>query len=273
MAHNYPVPEYTGIDYKYICGRDNYTCQICLTSLPDSDGPGKFYFVKKVNPLGEERPSNLVLSCFDCLEKEATSPISFFTGRLIVITGPMYSAKSTTTQSLYQKYTTFNKNSIWIKPDLDDRKKSFTTTHNKGEIPADTVSSLRPDLHLKELLAYSVVAIDEIQFFNERILHVIHKLLENRTLVIVNGLKLTALRNSFGVMPYLLTEADDIISLKAICNICGCVDYATRTKSFNLNTPSVSTGGADKYFAVCAACDGGFHESEFLKKSLQEKRG
>ena len=109
-----------------------------------------------------------------------------------------------------------------------------------------------------------MIVIDEAQFFSERIIYLIHQLLKNECLVIINGLKLTAKRNFFGVMHYLLAEADEIVSLKAVCNICMRIDCATRTKSFDSNSPSINTGGVDKYYAVCPACDGGEDEKRFL---------
>jgi thymidine kinase len=184
----------------------------------------------------------------------------------------MYSEKSTTAESFYNKYKTIYKNKcIWVKPDIDDRKEGFTKTHNDKMIKAHTISSSRPDLHLAELLEYKVIVIDEAQFFNERLLYLLHKLLKNGCLVIVNGLKLTANRNLFGIMHYLLAEADEIVSLKSVCNVCFSIDYATRTKSFITNSPSVNTGGAEKYYAICPGCDGGSNERKFLQNFIRRQ--
>ena len=255
------------IDLKYIYGRDNYTCNNCRKDLYNSG-----LNIKCINPQGELVSSNYVVFCNNCLENPPlSSPVNSFQGRLIVITGPMYSEKSTTTESEYNKNTVFNKNRVWVKPNTDDRLNNYTRTHNQREIPAMTIDSQRPDLALSKLIEYDVIVFDEVQFFSERILYVIHQLLERGALVIANGLKLTAARNRFGVMHYLLAEADDIILLKSVCNICWGVDSASRTKSFNLNTPSVSTGGTDKYYVSCCSCDGSIDEIEFLKKSFQEK--
>ncbi len=91
-------------------------------------------------------------------------------------------------------------------------------------------------------------------------------MLKNNILVIINGLKMTAKRDLFGVMHYLMAEADEIISLKAVCNVCMRVDCATRTKTFIDDSPAVNTGGADKYYAVCSSCDGGMDEKHYLKE-------
>jgi thymidine kinase len=260
------------IDYKYLCGRDNYTCQNtkCNADLADF----QVYF-RKLDETKSDIESNIVLSCRDC----ATAAIDFkhplreFSGRLIVVTGPMFSQKSTITRAFYNKYRVLYKDQepapfIWVKPEIDDRKQGFTKTHDEDLIEAYTIDAKRPDLFLSELEKYNIVAFDEAQFYSERILFVIQHLLKKGCLVIANGLKLTAKRDLFGVMHYIMAEADEIYSLKSVCNTCQLVDYATRTKSFNLNSPSVSIGGLEQYYAVCPTCDGGENEKEFLKKSF-----
>jgi thymidine kinase len=199
-------------------------------------------------------------------------PLKSFTGRLVVITGVMYSQKSTTSAAYFNKNTVFEKKRLWVKPDRDDRKANYTETHDKSEIPAYTINAGRPDQYLPDLLKARVIVFDEVQFFSERIIYVIHRLLEAGCLIIINGLRLTAARNHFGMMPYLLAEADDIISLKSVCNICLAVDSATRTKAFNVDTPSVSTGGTEKYYVTCSACDGSEYEARFLKEAIQKAR-
>ena len=64
-------------------------------------------------------------------------------------------------------------------------------------------------------------------------------------------------------MHYLLAFADEIISLKAVCNICNKIDSATRTRAFNKNNPTVKVGGASDYYVVCAECDGKHEEKKF----------
>jgi thymidine kinase len=123
------------------------------------------------------------------------------------------------------------------------------------------------------LRKFKVIVIDEAQFFSERLIYLIHQLLKNGCIIIVNGLKLTAKRAIFGTMHYLLAEADEILSLKSVCNICGLIDYATRTKGFLTDSPSVDTGGAEKYYAACPACDGGEDERRFLQDFISAKQG
>lgn len=262
---------FLGIDVRYILGRDNYTCQACKS--PVTEGMG----FPKVDEHEEEILTNIVTVCAECSELLNTTtarigmkasllkrPPHTFPGRLIVITGPMFAEKSTTTRSLYNKYKVFNTSHIWVKPDRDNLKEGYTRTHNEEKIAAHTISAKRPDKHLKSLLQYDVIAIDEAQFFSDRLLYLIHQLLMNGALIIVNGLKLTTKRQIFGVMHYLLAEADEILNLKAVCSECKIIDTATRTKSYQ-DLPSVKTGGRDDYYAACPACDGRAYESDTIK--------
>jgi len=291
------LPTVYKIDHKYICGRDNYTCFNCRKELSSTmlnerldrvrqalgadrvvtftgetwDSMDLIFF-KKIDEEGEDLPHNYVISCRACLNFEVKNlPSKTFSGRLIVVTGPMYSSKTTTTEAIYNKNKVFNKAALWVKPNIDDRETGFTKTHNEKRISAYTIDAKRPDLSLDVLIKHRIIAFDEVQFFNERLLYVIYKLLDNGAIVIVDGLKLTASRDHFGIMHYLLADADDILFLKAVCNVCKTVDSATRTKCFNTNLPSVSTGGMGKYYAVCPVCDGSQHEIEFLEKSFQKE--
>lgn len=242
------------IDFKYIVGRDNYSCVYCKKELEPED-----ICINKLDIKIDWCNSNAVVTCEPdgCPLKNDSSanlPQSAPPGRLIGIFSCMFSEKTTTTRSLINKYSLVYDNFIWVKPEVDIRG-SGITTHNKEEISAEIISSKRPDISLAKLLEYSIVAFDEVQFYSERIIYVIHQLLKHGKLVIVNGLKLDFKRNIFGVVHYLMAEADDIISPKSICNRCRKIDVATRTKKKNESGPTVEVGGSEMYFALCVDCD------------------
>jgi len=263
-ARSHPSDNFDLIDYRYILGRDNYTCQSCKVEIQNSD-----YCFLKIDPNSEATASNIGLVCNNCWVNylRPLAETVGFSGHLIAITGPMYAEKTTTSESYYCNYGIKYKKQAWVKPDRDDRSED-SITHSGRVIPSQVISADRPDLHVEYLKNYEVVVIDEAQFFSERIIFLIHQLLKNECLVIINGLKLTANRNFFGVMHYLLAEADEIVSLKAVCNVCMRIDCATRTKSFVSNSPSINTGGVDKYYAVCPACDGGEDEKRFFEQKV-----
>lgn len=259
------------VEQTYIFGRDNYTCCGCGKRPAISTG--------MINSEDGDITSNTVSLCGRCQDINSYGdPMVFtriprisFPGRLIVVTGSMFAEKSTVTKSLVNKYShsrTYGEY-LWIKPTTDDRAEGFSVTHNNEKIEAFTLSQDRPDLALEELKKYKLLAFDEVQFYSERILYVIQELLTDQPrIAIVNGIKLMANRSLFGVLHYLMAMADDIICLKAVCNVCGNIDSATRTKSYR-PLAAVSTGGTEAYYAVCPKCDGSHDETKYLETTIQ----
>ena len=208
------------IDYRYICARDNFSCAFTgadLThDLEDRSDSVVRLFCQRVDPELEWTSSNVVLSgrghSYFAKRKPLPSPNlphAVFSGRLIMVVGSMFSEKTSTTRSLLNNYGYALGEYIWVKPDRDSRG-GGVTTHNKDATRAmqnaRAISWERPDKFVEELKRYPIVAIDEVQFFADRILYVIHQLLKAGCLVIANGLKLDYKRDLFGMTHYLLAE-------------------------------------------------------------------
>lgn len=186
-------------------------------------------------------------------------------GQLIVVTGPMYATKSQSTRTLFDKYCIFDRKGVWFKPDTDCRRLGKTMTHDNREVAeAITIPFNQPEQALEIAENFDVVVFDEGQFFSDQIVEVARALVARGKIVIVNGLKLTAAGGIFGAMHYLLAYADEIISLKSVCNQCMRIDSATRTKSFDKNNPTVKVGGSSDYYVVCPECD---HEKNTKNKT------
>ncbi len=104
-----------------------------------------------------------------------------------------------------------------------------------------------------------VVAIDELQFFDEHIVDVIPKLIERGKKVIGSGLDLDFKAEPFGYMPELMCIADKVDKLTAVCMQCGS-DYATRTQRLidgapaDKYSPQIMIGGNETYEARCLNC-------------------
>lgn len=253
------------LDGTYLFAKSNYQCAHCKQAVTESTAEYHIF-----DNAGEYVPSNMYLTCYTCRTKNAPTPQGRY-GKLIVITGAMYSQKSNTTRAIYDKYRVFDQLSIWVKPDTDSRSENMTMTHDLRIVsPAQPINAKRPDLALEQLMQYNIVAFDEAQFFSFRIIYVIHQLLAANKIVIVNGLKQTASGNIFGAMHYLLAEADEIISLKAVCSCCGKIDSATRTRAQVQNNPTIKVGGTDIYYVVCPQCDWSHrNEKEATTESIQ----
>lgn len=104
----------------------------------------------------------------------------------------------------------------------------------------------------------TVVAIDEVQFFDREIVAVCEKLAEQGKRVICAGLDMDFRGVPFGPMPDLLARAEDVHKLHAICVVCG--EEASRTQRLingrpaAIDDPIVLVGAAEVYEARCREC-------------------
>ena len=98
-----------------------------------------------------------------------------------------------------------------------------------------------------------VVAFDEAQFFDQWIVEVVKKLAWVMDVdVLISGLELDYKREGFGQMPILLTIADEVHKLTAVCFKCG--ERARFTQRITGTRDQVQVGGKDDYEARCGEC-------------------
>jgi thymidine kinase len=101
----------------------------------------------------------------------------------------------------------------------------------------------------------TVVAIDEAQFMDAHLVEVAQALAERGVRVLVAGLDMDFRGEPFGPMPLLMSKAERVDKLHAICMVCG--DEASRTqrlvngKPARYDDPVVIVGAAEMYEARC----------------------
>ena len=184
---------------------------------------------------------------------------------LTVITGPMFSGKTSRLISLIDSNIIADLGTLIFKPSNDTRYDVTNTirTHTGRFSPAMSVNKDKPMQILNCLLTcedeqFSVddVAIDEVQFFNKNgICQLVnHLLFIEKKHVIVAGLPNDFEGCAFGGMPVLMSMADEIISLKAVCAKCKKINGATRTFRKTKDTTQTVVGGADIYEPRCFEC-------------------
>jgi thymidine kinase len=111
-----------------------------------------------------------------------------------------------------------------------------------------------------EILSYlqadtTVVAIDEVQFFDNEITVIVQDLANRGLRVILAGLDMDFRGEPFGPMPLLMAQAEVVDKLQAICMVCG--EPAARTqrlvngKAANYHDPVVIVGASELYEARC----------------------
>lgn len=173
----------------------------------------------------------------------------YFHGSIEVVCGPMFSGK---TEELIRrvKRAQIAKQRVQIfKPAIDVRYDvEDVVSHNFQAIKSEPVESA-VDILLRLKDSTRVVAIDEIQFFDENIITVVTKLAARGYRVICAGLDLDFRAQPFGPMPTLLAVADEVMKIHAICTICGAP--ATRSQRLSTQKERVLLGEKDAYEARC----------------------
>ena len=105
---------------------------------------------------------------------------------------------------------------------------------------------------LKSSNEFSVIGIDEAQFFDNQLLEVVGQLANAGKRVIVAGLDMDYAGHPFGPMPQLLSIANFVTKLHAVCMQCGGVaSYSYRISN---KTDQVVIGEKDHYEARCRSC-------------------
>lgn len=176
-------------------------------------------------------------------------------GRLEVITGPMFCGKTDELIRRLRRATIAKQKIQVFKPGFDTRYSVDKVTSHAGNkfeaIPIENISEIR------ELRAegVTVIAIDEAQFFGADILPLVDELVENGIRVIVAGLDMDFRAEPFGQMPNLMAKAEEVHKLHAICM--ECCEAATRTQRLvngspaHYNDPIVIVGASELYEARC----------------------
>lgn len=176
-------------------------------------------------------------------------------GRLEVICGSMFSGK---TEELIRRVrrAIIAKQTVQVfKPKIDDRYDlAHITSHNGQNIAAAPIEHSRDIMRLLNA-ATTVVAIDEVQFFDQDIVPIIEALADKNIRIIVAGLDTDFRGEPFGCMPSLLCKAEEIVKLHAICTVCG--EEASRTQRLvngepaKYDDPIIMIGAQEAYEARC----------------------
>jgi len=185
------------------------------------------------------------------------------TERLTVISGPMFSGKTTEIHQIISRQRLRRKFVHSFKPAIDVRweKESFTCTHEGLSVPSMPVKNSLEILEKLDPRA-RVVVIDEVQFFDDYIVPVIDELIQRDIQVIVAGLPENFRGEPFGQMPVLLSKADEIVQLFSDCQhveengeYCGIPATKTQRivegKPAKYTDPVILIGAKESYEARC----------------------
>lgn len=176
-------------------------------------------------------------------------------GRLEVVTGPMFCGKTDELLRRLRRAIIAKQKIQVFKPGFDIRYSSEKVTSHAGNeynaYPVENISEISALL----LDDVTVVAIDEAQFFDKEIISVVQGLVDQGLRVIVAGLDMDFRGEPFGQMPVLLSQAEFVDKLHAICMVCG--EEATRTQRLvdgepaYYDDPIIIVGASEMYEARC----------------------
>jgi len=178
-------------------------------------------------------------------------------GWLEVICGPMFSGKSEEMIRRLRRAEIAGQRVVILKPRIDDRYDATDiVSHAGARMRAVPIASADDVLQRAE--GFDVVGIDEVQFLEHAIVAHALELANRGVRVVVAGLDQDFRRLPFGPMPALLSHAEFVDKLQAVCHRCG--GPATTTQRLVDGHPApysgetVVVGAAEQYEARCRDC-------------------
>lgn len=180
-------------------------------------------------------------------------------GWIEVVTGVMFSGKSEELIRRVRRALIARRRVQVFKSALDDRYAGVghISSHAGNGVEAVPVRS-SVELAAKVHPGTQVVAVDEVQFLDAGIVDVLSLLADRGMRVIAAGTDTDFRGEPFGPMGHLLSVAETVDKLHAICVVCG--NPAARNQRLvngepaPYEAPVIQVGGAESYEARCRGC-------------------
>jgi thymidine kinase len=169
----------------------------------------------------------------------------------------MFSGKSEELVRRVRRAQIARQNVVVFKPAIDNRYHATdVVSHDGTRVAAQPVAKSMDILALAD--GAQVVGIDEGQFFDDQIVDVCMRLADSGVRVIVAALDQDFKNEPFGPMPELLSVAEFVDKLQAVCQCCG--GPATRTQRLvdgrpaTPDEPVIKVGAKESYEPRCRSC-------------------
>lgn len=172
-------------------------------------------------------------------------------GWIEIIAGGMFSGKSEELIRRLRRAVIARQRVQVFKPLIDDR---FATdevvSRDERRLKAVCVAT-GAELLARVEIGVQVVGIDEVQFFDDGIVDVCMQLADAGIRVVAAGLDQDFKRRPFGPMPALLSVAEEVSKMHAVCVRCrGAAHYSQRVSGGDAQVEV----GDSSYEARCRAC-------------------
>lgn len=173
-------------------------------------------------------------------------------GWIEVICGPMFSGKSEELIRRITRYQIARLPAQTFKPLIDNRyADSEVVSHSSLSVSAEPVASSKDLLSAVEDRTVAV-GIDEAQFFDDNLVDVAETLADAGKFVIIAGLDLDYLARPFEPVPTLMTRAEYVTKMLAVCHRCG--GPGMFTQRVIASDDLVVIGATDAYESRCRRC-------------------
>jgi thymidine kinase len=182
---------------------------------------------------------------------ENTAGSSGGKGWVEVITGSMFSGKTEELIRRLRRARIARQKVEIFKPRIDVRySEEEVVSHDENAIQSTPVDSSANIILLAS--GVEVVGVDEAQFFDDGLIEVANKLANSGVRVIVAGLDMDFRGKPFGPMPGLLSIAEYVTKVHAICVRCG--NLASYTHRLSGEDRLILLGETELYEPLCREC-------------------
>lgn len=172
-------------------------------------------------------------------------------GWIEVICGSMFSGKTEELIRRLKRVQFANQKLLLFKPKIDNRYHEENVVSHQGNAFEAIAVNKASDI-LQKWTNERVVAIDEAQFFDDSIIETCNLLASKGVRVIIAGLDMDYLGNPFGPMPNLLSIAEYVTKVHAVCVSCGnLAQFSHRTVN---EGDQILVGAVEKYKPLCRTC-------------------
>ena len=179
-------------------------------------------------------------------------------GAIEVVCGSMFSGKTEELIRRIKRAQIARQRVQVFKPRIDTRYAAEQVASHDGLLSQAIAVAATAEIRAALDPQATVIAIDEVQFFDWKVVDLCRELADRGVRVMVAGLDVDFRAEPFGPMPMLMAEAEQVSKLQAICVVCG--NPASRTQRLidgapaSYNDPVIMVGASEVYEARCRHC-------------------
>lgn len=179
-------------------------------------------------------------------------------GWIEVVCGPMFAGKSEELIRRIKRLEYAKKKTLVFKPAIDNRYSADeVVSHSNLKAKSIAIKESKEILDYVDSSTFAI-AVDEVQFLDKDILIIAQKLALKGIRVILAGLDTDFRGEPFPITGSLMTIAEDVLKLTAICVVCGAPGTKTQRiingKPAHYADPIIKVGASEAYEPRCRHC-------------------